>query len=147
MFLFYFAVISAVTPPVALAAFAAASIAKAPMWPTGIQATKLSIAGFIIPYMFVYGHALLLGQAPWGHSIQALVTGTIGTMCLAAAVIGYLFRPATWLERAVLLAAALLLIDPGLVTDLIGLAVLGLGAALQRFRPAGRAVAAADAKP
>jgi TRAP-type uncharacterized transport system fused permease subunit len=68
-------------------------------------------------------------------------------MCLAAAVIGYLFRPATWLERAVLLAAALLLIDPGLVTDLIGLAVLGLGAALQRFRPAGRAVAAADAKP
>ncbi|MDR7545209.1 MAG: TRAP transporter fused permease subunit [Armatimonadota bacterium] len=147
MFLFYFAVISAVTPPVALAAFAAASIAKAPMWPTGIQATRLSIAGFIIPYMFVYGHALLLGQAPWWHSVQALVTGTVGTMCLAGAVIGYLLRPATWLERAVLLAAALLLIDPGLVTDLMGLAVLGLGAALQRFRPAGRAApATADAK-
>ncbi|MDR7417983.1 MAG: TRAP transporter fused permease subunit [Armatimonadota bacterium] len=143
MFLFYFAVISAVTPPVALAAFAAASIAKAPMWPTGVQATRLSIAGFIIPYMFVYGHALLLGQAPWAHSVQALITGTVGTMCLAASVIGYLMRPATWPERAVLLVAALLLIDPGLVTDLIGLGFLGVVVVMQRLRPGERSAPAA----
>jgi TRAP transporter 4TM/12TM fusion protein len=135
MFLFYFAVISAVTPPVALAAFAAASIARAPMWPTGIQATRLSIAGFIIPYMFAYGPALLAGQAPWPETVLALATGTVGTLCLAAAVIGYLLRPATWLERGVLLIAAFALIKPGLSTDLVGLGVLAVAVAMQRLRP------------
>jgi TRAP transporter 4TM/12TM fusion protein len=134
MFLFYFAVISAVTPPVALAAFAAASIARAPMWATGIQATRLSIAGFIIPYMFVYGPALLLGQTAWSESLLALVTGTIGTLCLAAAVIGHFVRRATWPERALLLAAALLLIKPGWETDLMGLALLAAVYLWQRHR-------------
>lgn len=134
MFLLYFAVISAVTPPVALAAFAAASIAKAPMWPTGIQATRLSIAGFLIPYMFVYGPALLLGQRPWPESVLALVTGTIGTLCLAGAVIGYLLRPATWPERGILLGAALALIRPGLTTDLVGFGLLALVILWQRSR-------------
>jgi TRAP transporter 4TM/12TM fusion protein len=134
MFLFYFAVISAVTPPVALAAFAAASIAKAPMWPTGLQATRLSIAGFLIPYMFVYGPALLLGQTPWPESVLALFTGTIGTLCLASAVIGYFLRPATWPERAILLAAALTLIKPGLLTDLVGFGLLAAVFVWQRLR-------------
>jgi TRAP transporter 4TM/12TM fusion protein len=137
MFLFYFAVISAVTPPVALAAFAAASIARAPMWATGIQATRLSIAGFIIPYMFVYGPALLLGQTAWSDSILALVTGTIGTLCLAGAVIGYLLRPATVVERLLLLPAALLLIKPGLLTDALGLGLLAVVVILQRMTPGG----------
>ncbi len=143
MFLFYFAVISAVTPPVALAAFAAASIARAPMWPTGVQATRLSIAGFIIPYMFVYGPSMLVSQAHWLDSVLAIVTGTVGTLCLAATVIGYLLRPASLVERAVLLAAALLLIKPGWETDLIGLALLGLVFAIQRMRPTSGAVPAA----
>jgi TRAP transporter 4TM/12TM fusion protein len=134
MFLFYFAVISAVTPPVALAAFAAASIAKAPMWATGVQATRLSIAGFLIPYMFVYGPPLLLGQAHWLESALALVTGSIGTLCLAAAVIGYLLRPATLVERGVLAAASLLLIKPGLTTDVLGLGLLLAAVTLQRMR-------------
>ncbi|MDQ7857468.1 MAG: TRAP transporter fused permease subunit [Armatimonadota bacterium] len=135
MFLFYFAVISAVTPPVALAAFAAASIAKAPMWATGIQATRLSIAGFIVPYMFVYGPQILLGQTPWTESALALLTGSIGVLCLAAAVIGYLLRPATWPERALLLGAALALIKPGLVTDVVGLGLLAAAVVAQRLRP------------
>jgi TRAP transporter 4TM/12TM fusion protein len=134
MFLLYFAVISAVTPPVALAAFAAASIAKAPMWPTGIQATRLSIAGFLIPYMFVYGPALLLGQTRWPESVLALVTGTIGTLCLAAAVIGYFLRPTSWPERGVLMIAALALIRPGLTTDVVGFGLLALVLLWQRFR-------------
>jgi TRAP transporter 4TM/12TM fusion protein len=135
MFLFYFAVISAVTPPVALASFAAASIAKAPMWPTAIQATRLSIAGFLVPYMFVYGPAILVGQAPWTDTVLALATGVIGTLCLASAVIGYFLRPANLPERSLLLAAALLLIKPGWATDLPGLVLLAVVVALQRVRP------------
>jgi TRAP transporter 4TM/12TM fusion protein len=136
MFLLYFAVISAVTPPVALASFAAASIAKAPMWPTAIQATRLSVAGLLIPYMFVYGPAMLVGQAPWPETLLSLVTGTAGTLCLAAAVIGYLIRPATWLERVLLGAASLLLIKPGLATDLPGLGLLLAVVLMQRLHRA-----------
>jgi TRAP transporter 4TM/12TM fusion protein len=145
MFLFYFAVISAVTPPVALAAFAAASIARAPMWATGVQATRLSIAGFIIPYMFVYGPAMLLGQTAWPESLLALVTGTIGTLCLAAAVIGHFLRPATWPERAALLVAAILLIKTGWETDLIGLALLAVVYLWQRYRVTSAPLPAAPA--
>lgn len=134
MFLFYFAVISAVTPPVALASFAAASLAKAPMWDTALQAVRLSIAGFIVPYMFVYGPALLVGMEAWQPTILALATATIGTLCLAGAAIGYLLRPALPAERALLLAAALTLIRPGITTDLIGLGLLGLVLVLQRAR-------------
>lgn len=136
MFLLYFAVISAITPPVALASFAAASLAKAPMWDTALQAVRLAIAGFIVPYMFVYGPALLVGLRPWQDTLLALFTGTIGTMCLAGAAIGYLLRPATLLERGILLAAALTLIRPGLVTDVVGLGLLGVVVAMQRLRPA-----------
>lgn len=135
MFLLYFAVISAVTPPVALASFAAASIAKAPMWPTAVQATRLSIAGFLVPYMFVYGPAILVGQTPWIETVLALGTGVMGTLCLASAVIGYLMRPADLPERGLLLAAALLLIKPGWTTDLPGLMLLAVVIALQRVRP------------
>ncbi|MDR7523104.1 MAG: TRAP transporter fused permease subunit [Armatimonadota bacterium] len=136
MFLFYFAVISAVTPPVALASFAAASLAKAPMWETALQAVRLSIAGFIVPYMFVYGPALLVGMDAWQSTILALATATIGTLCLAGAAIGYLLRPALMVERVLLLVAALTLIRPGISTDLIGLGLLGLVIILQRARRA-----------
>lgn len=134
MFLFYFAVISAVTPPVALASFAAASLAKAPMWDTALQAVRLSIAGFIVPYMFVYGPALLVGVEAWQPTLLALGTATIGTLCLAAAAIGYLTRPAHMVERALLLVAALTLIRPGIATDMIGFGLLVLVIVLQRAR-------------
>lgn len=137
MFLLYFSVISAVTPPVAFASFAAATIAKAPMWDTSIEAMKLGLAGYVVPFMFAYGPAMLVGQAPWPETVLVLLTGTIGTACLAGAVIGHFLRRATWVERAMLLAASLLLINPGLVTDLAGLALLAGTVALQRLiRPA-----------
>jgi len=133
MFLFYFSVISAVTPPVAFASFAAASIAKAPMWDTSIESMRFGIAGYIVPFMVVYGSSLLVGVAPWPETLLALATGAIGTLCLAAAVIGYITRPATLVERGLLLAAALFLIKPGLATDLVGLGLLVVVLAMQRL--------------
>jgi len=141
MFIFYFSVISAVTPPVAFASFAAASIARAPMWESSIESMRLGLAGYIVPFMFVYGPAMFVAQAPWTETVLALATGSIGTLALAGAVIGYLIRPATWAERGVLLVASLLLIRPGLVTDVVGLGLLLAVVALQRARPALRPVA------
>jgi TRAP transporter 4TM/12TM fusion protein len=134
MFLFYFSVISAVTPPVAFASFAAASIARAPMWDTSIESMRFGIAGYVVPFMFVYGSAIIVGTRPWPETLLALGTGTVGTLALAAATIGFLLRRATALERVVLLAASLLLIKPGLATDLVGLALFLGVAALHRFR-------------
>ncbi|HEY3249239.1 MAG TPA: TRAP transporter permease [bacterium] len=133
MFLFYFACLSAITPPVALAVYAAASLARASMWETGFHAMKFAAAGFLVPYMFVFGPQLLLqGSAP--EVGLSLLTATLGTLCLAAAVVGYLLKPATWPERAVLFAASLLLIDPGLLTDVLGFALLAAAVLMQRLR-------------
>jgi len=105
MFLFYFSVISAVTPPVAFASFAAASIAKAPMWETSIESMRFGIAGYVVPFMFVYGSLLLVGTPPWPETLLALGHGTLGTLALAAATVGYLTRKATVPERLALLAS------------------------------------------
>ncbi|WP_264844266.1 TRAP transporter permease [Caldinitratiruptor microaerophilus] len=142
LFVIYFAAISAITPPVALAVYAAAGIGKARFWDAGIEAVKVGAAGFIVPYMFVFGPALLFLGSP-GQIAWALVTATTGSVALAAALRGYLFRPATWLERVLLGAAAFLLIDQGLVTDAVGFGLL-LGAVLLQ-RLTGRRPAAVPA--
>jgi TRAP transporter 4TM/12TM fusion protein len=138
LFLFYFACLSALTPPVALASYAAASLARAPMWETGWQSVRFALAGFIVPYMFVFGPPLLM-QGHWTEVAWATFTGSVGTLCLAAAVVGYLLRPATWPERGLLLAASLLLIKPGIVTDTAGFGLLALALGSQRMRAAVRA--------
>ncbi len=121
MFAFYFAILSAITPPVALAVYAAAGIAKAPLWAAGWTAVRVGAAGFIVPFMFIFEPSLLM-IGEWQVILQSFVSATIGTICLAAALFGYLFRVARPWERGVLLIAALLLIKPGLLTDLGGLA-------------------------
>jgi len=138
LFLFYFACLSALTPPVALASYAAASLARAPMWETGWQSVRFALAGFVVPYMFVFGPPLLM-QGHWPEVVWATFTGCVGTLCLAAAVVGYLFRPATWLERTVLLAASLLLIKPSTATDTAGFGLLALAVVWQRLRAVARA--------
>ncbi len=138
LFLFYFACLSALTPPVALASYAAASLARAPMWETGWQSVRFALAGFVVPYMFVFGPPLLM-QGHWPEVVWATFTGCVGTLCLAAAVVGYLFRPATWPERTVLLAASLLLIKPSTVTDTAGFGLLALAVVWQRLRAVARA--------
>jgi TRAP-type uncharacterized transport system fused permease subunit len=135
LFLFYFACLSALTPPVALASYAAASLARAPMWETGWQSVRFALAGFIVPYMFVYGPSLLM-QGHWYEVLWSVVTGAVGTLCLGGAVVGYLLKPATWVERLLLFAAAVLLIKPGLLTDGAGFGLLAVTVALQRARAA-----------
>ncbi len=134
MFGFYFACLSAVTPPVALAVYAAASISKSSLWGAGWQAVKFAAAGFIVPYFFVYNPALLF-SGPWIDIGRAVVTGTIGVIALAAGLEGYFIRVARPWERAIFIGAAFCLIDPALITDVVGLGLLVLGLGLQKLRP------------
>jgi TRAP transporter 4TM/12TM fusion protein len=133
MFAFYFAILSAITPPVALAVFAAAGLAKANMWTTGWAAMRAAAPAYIVPFMFVYEPALLL-IGDWTTSLHATVSATLGVILLSAGLFGYLLRPATWWQRAILIAAALLLIKPGWMTDLLGLLLAGAVAAIQLIR-------------
>ena len=135
MFAFYFAILSAITPPVALAVYAAAGLAKANLWQSGWTAVRVGAAGFIVPFMFVFEPSLLMIGA-WQDILHAFVTATIGTICLAAGLFGYLFREARMWERIALVSAAVLLIKPGLVTDLIGAGLLVLVVIAQLLRPA-----------
>jgi len=120
---------------VALAVYAAASISRCGLWGAGLQAVKFAAAGFIVPFFFVYSPALLF-DGPWTEIARAVATGSIGVVALAAGLEGQFLRPATWLERGLFLVAALMLIDPGLTTDVIGLGVLVLGLVLQKLRRA-----------
>jgi len=126
LFIFYFGIISAVTPPVALAAYAGAGIAKCSPSKCGFAAFRLAISGFILPYMFVYNNELLL-MGVWYEVLLSVVTSILGVYCLAGVVEGVVFRwrIPVW-ERVLLLAAAFTLIKPGLMTDAVGLALLAL---------------------
>ena len=123
LFVFYFAAMSAITPPVALAAFAAAGIAGSEPMKTGLTAVRLGIAAFIVPFIFVYGEALLLMGNPL-EVILATITAIIGIMGIASAAEGWLLRHSFWYERLILTFGSLLMIVPGIWTDLIGIAIL-----------------------
>jgi TRAP transporter 4TM/12TM fusion protein len=125
MFVFYFGVLANVTPPVAIAAYAGAGLAGAKATTTGFIAFRLALAGFILPFMWVYNPALLLN----GTLVEVLIavcTGLLGIVALAGGVQGYLFGKARWHERLLLGIGAIALIKPGLTTDLVGVALLGL---------------------
>ena len=130
MFAFYFAILSAITPPVALAVFAAAGLAKANMWEAGYEAVRLAAPVYIIPFMFVYEPALLAIGDPL-LVIWRFFASCVGVACFAGALQGWFLRSTPAWQRAVLLAAALLLIKPGLVTDVMGFALLALVLAIQ----------------
>jgi len=138
LFVFYFAIISAITPPVAMAVYAAAGISGSNIWRTGIAAMKIGATGFVVPFMFVYGPALLLIGSP-ADILMAVVSASIGVIILSAGLMGWLIREATLPERAMLIAAAILLIKPGLYTDAIGILLLIIVLLLQRSRQEVRA--------
>lgn len=136
LFIFYFAVVSGITPPVAIAAFAAAGIADAGPMRTALAATRLGVAAYIIPFMFVYGPPLLLEGSP-AQQFLAIPTALLGILMLAAGVSGWALMPLTWIVRGLCLAVALVMITPGLISDLIGLGGLALFVAhiaIRRFR-------------
>jgi TRAP transporter 4TM/12TM fusion protein len=132
MFAFYFAILSAITPPVALAVYAGASLAKADVWQASFSAVRIGAAGFIVPFMFVYEPALLF-IGDWPTILHAVFTAAVGCFMLAASLHGYLFKPAMHWERVLMFAAALTLIKPGLVTDLIGLGLITIVLLSQKF--------------
>ncbi|MGE5577371.1 MAG: TRAP transporter permease [Syntrophothermus sp.] len=124
MFVFYFGIVADITPPVALAAFAGAGIARANPLKTGVNATKLAIAAFLIPYFFVYAPSLLLINTSLAEALRVIAGALIGMVGVGAAVEGWLLTGASAPERILLLAGGLMLIDPGLYTDLAGLVIL-----------------------
>ena len=123
MFCFYFAMFANLTPPVALAAFAAAGIAGGSPMKTGWASVKLALAGFILPYMFVYNTELLLLDTPIAKGIQVAITAAIGVFLISVAVEGFLFRKVNAVLRILCFVGAYLLIDSGLITDIIGIAI------------------------
>lgn len=124
MFVFYFGIIADVTPPVALAAYAGSAISGGNALKTGVNASKLAIAAFLIPYIFVYSPVLLMVDATPGALLFATVTALIGMVAISAAMIGYLILPIHWFERILLFGGGVMMMDPGLSTDLIGGALL-----------------------
>jgi len=140
MFIFYFGCISNVTPPVSLAAFAAAGVAGSPPMRTAVTAMVLALAGFVVPFMFVYGPGLLL-DAPVSRILLTSATALIGVIAMAAAAMGFGTRMLGPVERVLLAAGAFGLIVPHIPTDLAGLLVIGF----VLFRPAGRRAVAAAA--
>lgn len=130
LFVFYFAILSMVTPPVALAAYAAAGISRSNLWTTGWMAFVIAIPGFLIPYAFVFDQGLLL-QGDALHIARVIATATIGVVGLSAATGGYAFGPLGWPFRVLLFCFSPLLIDPRHFTDMIGLSVIAAVIAYQ----------------
>lgn len=139
LFLFYFAIKSGSTPPVAMVAIVAASIAKADWWKTGLWSFYYSLPGFIIAFMFVYSPALLF-QGTAVEISMAMTMATIGTVGIAGAMLGWCGWPLAILERLALAAGSIFLIHSGLITDAVGLALVLGSVSLARFR-ASRSVA------
>jgi len=126
MFTFYFGIIADITPPVALAAFAGSAIAKSNPLKTGVQASKLAIAAFIIPYMFVLNPAILLIDTTPIQIVQMIITAVIGMVGISSSMENYLFAPMNKFERVVFLVGGLMMIHPNIITDLIGIAILAI---------------------
>ena len=133
MFAFYYAIISAITPPVALAVYAGAGLAGSNIWKTGLAAVRIGAPGFIIPFMFAYEPSLLFVGSAW-EILSTFISASIGVIMLAGGLIGWFIWKTNIAERLLLVAGAVLLIKPGIYTDIVGLIFLGIVIGLQRAR-------------
>ena len=124
LFVLYFGVVADLTPPAALAAYAGAGISGSNPFKTGLTAVKLAIAGFVVPFVFAYSPSLLLIDTTFMQVILITLTSILGVFALSAAVLGYLNRKTTLIERGILIASALGLLIPGWPTDIGGAALL-----------------------
>ena len=138
LFVFYFAILSAITPPVAMAVYAAAGISGSNVWQTGLQAVRMGATGFIVPFMFVYGPSLLL-MGNWLEIIMAIISASVGVILLSAGLMGWFVGETRLWQRGLLVLSAILLIKPGLTTDLVGAGIaliVGLWQTVERKRVA-----------
>lgn len=130
-FIFYYAVISAITPPVALAAYAGAAIAQSDPMKTSVESFRFGLAAFIVPFMFFFSSEMLM-QGEWIDIARVFATALFGIYLMASAVQGWMWGRLSWPLRAVTLVAALAMIEGGMVTDLVGLGAAALVLAIQR---------------
>lgn len=124
LFSFYFGIMSDVTPPVALAAYAGSAIAKSDPLKSGIEASKLAIGAFLVPYMFAMNPVLIMQADSPLQVIQPLITAVLGMVGISAAMTGFFRAPLRWYERIVLAAAGLMMLYPEIITDIIGIVVI-----------------------
>ena len=143
MFILYFGMMSMVTPPAAMAAYAGAAIAGSDMLKTGVTASRFSLAGYLLPFMFVLNPAFLM-LGTWPEIVMALLTGTVGVMALGALVAGHIRMPLRAWERVALLASAIVSIYPVWFTIVLELAVL-TPVLVRQYGPAG--IHSSPAKP
>ena len=133
-FVFYFGIVADITPPVALAAYAGAAIAKANPMKTGINATKLAIAAFIVPYIFAYSPAMLFDNVSSAFEVvQIVVSALIGLFGVAAALNGFVYKKIPMLFRLAMAAGGLCMMIPGTASDVVGLVVVGGIVLIQRM--------------
>ena len=131
-FVFYFGIVADITPPVALAAYAGSAIAKSDPMKTGINATKLAIAAFIVPYIFAYSPALLFENiSGWWEVAQICISALLGIFGIAAALNGHLYKKVAWYFRLLLVVGGLGMMIPGTLTDVVGLALVAVVVAVQ----------------
>jgi len=123
LFIFHIAALANVTPPVALGAYAAAAVGKCDPIKTGLIAFKLAMPAILVPFFFVYNPVLLLQDFNW-NIVLILATTIIGIVTMVASLEGYLLRKMHRVERILLFIGAILMIDPGWVTDIIGICIL-----------------------
>lgn len=131
LFVFYFGIIADITPPVALAAFAASGISGGDPIKTGITSAKLAIAAFIIPYMFVFNPAMLMLDSSLPEILWVTFTAIIGMIAIGAGIIGYWYSKLNWFMRLVTLATGMMLIFPETTTDIVGLVLFAILFGLQ----------------
>ena len=132
-FVFYFGIVADITPPVALAAYAGSAIAKSNPMKTGVNATKLAIGAFVVPYIFCLNPAMLFVETTALEVVTIIITSLMGIFGVAAAMNGYLFKKQSWLVRIMLCVGGLLMMDPTMLTDVIGFAVMAAAFLWQYF--------------
>ena len=133
-FVFYFGIVADITPPVALAAYAGSAIAKSNPMRTALAATKMAVAAFLIPYIFCFNPEMLLIDTDIPSVIMIYITAIIGIVGVASALEGYFITDMAIVESILFIAGGIMLIFPGTLTDVLGLACIAVGIVLQLFR-------------
>jgi TRAP transporter 4TM/12TM fusion protein len=147
MFTFYFGIVADITPPVCLAAMAGAAIAKADPIKTGFEATRLAIAAFLIPYMFIFSPQLLMVDAAWYDILRMMGTALIGMFGVAMFMQKFYLSKLNIIQQVMALAGGLMLIDPGLYTDMLGIGLVVLVVVWNRIQTKGKIIPIDNARP